>query len=751
MDVLAVTETLHMPRQGYMSAVERAYLAVPHRERLVVWMKWLAEGVPSEVDGDRLDTASSEQAAAAAEFVSCRSDVWPIAVNVLDRTLSVRDVACATDAEMLALTCVIVACKAVGASAAMVSECVRLTPSLRDALNRRSLGGYEAFVLDAVEWRVHPVTTHEVVACKMALLHSTLRDRLAPHVAMTTACCAVLYDLVGLPPSVLADATISAALELMHQPSEVREEVCDTLAVEQTPYLWELQLHILVRAATLLAARAAASEAALEQQLERLRVGADGVDGAREEGAPEEEEEEEEEDERTPVVASTVLPCVANPVALRPALLRGYTRQLERLTALGPPTLPPRNRFVSIPDIALQLGAQTVQRVACSDGECAASWFDAEMWYCGSADRMLADDEGFAALTPTTRSSSSSSSSSKDSSRKDSSTSSNGSNGSAGSGSRRRRRGSGGSSARASASAGTEEGVPSEGSPAARADAAKVKAKAPLRGRRERRRRARRSAAKATLQRHANAMSTAEWDAEILGVGDACRALRLGKGGGAGRHESRPQQLKLRIVRTYAECRRVRRRGERTGALLGKRLRSAAAATQEVAAHAAATKRSPPPPQAAPPARLRSRGGGRKPAAVKADATPPAKRLRSALDRCDVGLPCARTVMIRRLVKKAADLASELDVENRSNRFDEIDDDDANAEVSVTFPSSWATQKSYAVAQWLRRHSVADFRTELNGKGSLWPRTGELRVFAPMQTVHVIEKALQRRVATVAS
>jgi hypothetical protein len=760
LDVLCSAEGAHMPSQDYMPMLPRAHLEAHHRERLVVWMKWLAEGLRPLRVGDAAALGST--AAAAATVVTEEDDerlrsssylaeIWPIATNLLDRTLSTCDVSSATDAEMLALTCVVIACKSAGAVGVMVSECVRQTPSLRAALDQRGLEAYEAFVLDAVAWRVHPVTAHEIVVCKMALLPVALRDATARHVELATACATVLYSLVGLPPSIVADAAISAALELMRQPSAIREEVCDTLAIEQTPYLWELQLHILLRCAAQLGALA---EVELDRQLAGLRLCSDAAsDAALSDAAPAAARRRaaaedaataltEIEGRRSSVNATQVLPCVEAPAALAPALLEAYGVQLTELATLGPPAMPPSNRYVALAAVARSRGAPRMHAVASSDGECAAQWFDAELWYCNQAELMLtagrakAHEQAEAEAQGSVHG---------------------GVSMTAGAGMGESKSASSPTGATvAAAGASTACATAPTPMPQIKAHAAAAKAKA-------RRARSRRAATLRARRLVATPFgNSAEWDAAVLGS-DACRSLCMEGGAAAPLGEQ---------ARTYAKRKRARsahrhHRNDGAAAMLGKRARAEGVP-------------SPPPSLArehefeSPAKRLEL---SRAPAAAvesfveeaqcdgdndeedevvgrahtRARATPrrASKRLRVALSSCDLELPCARTVMLQRLVAKLRS-ESALPPSNRSQGHRRArggnGEGEAAAEsneVSVTFPSSWATQKAYGVAQWLRRNSVADFRTEINGKDSLWPRTGELHVFAPKQIVCEIEYCLR--------
>ncbi|KAM4703659.1 G1/S-specific cyclin-D1-like [Rhinophrynus dorsalis] len=140
----------------------------------------------------------------------CGEDVFPLAVNCLDRFLSLVPIE-KSCLQLLGSTCLLLASK-LKESTPMSTEslCMYADFSFTD----KDLRSMELMVLNKLKWDVEAVTPREFLPHFLELLHipAEKRQQVRKHTETFIALCTTDYTFIALPPSLVAAASVAAAV-----------------------------------------------------------------------------------------------------------------------------------------------------------------------------------------------------------------------------------------------------------------------------------------------------------------------------------------------------------------------------------------------------------------------------------------------------------------------------------------------------------------------------------------------------------
>ncbi|XP_063489198.1 G1/S-specific cyclin-D3 isoform X2 [Symphalangus syndactylus] len=196
-------EERYVPRASYFQCVQREIK--PHmRKMLAYWMLEVCE----------------EQ--------RCEEEVFPLAMNYLDRYLSCVPTRKA-QLQLLGAVCMLLASKLRETTPLTIEKLCIYTDH---AVSPRQLRDWEVLVLGKLKWDLAAVIAHDFLALILHRL-SLPRDRQAlvkKHAQTFLALCATDYTFAMYPPSMIATGSIGAAVQGLGACSMSGDELTELLA-----------------------------------------------------------------------------------------------------------------------------------------------------------------------------------------------------------------------------------------------------------------------------------------------------------------------------------------------------------------------------------------------------------------------------------------------------------------------------------------------------------------------------------------
>lgn len=179
-------EEIYLPSPNYFKCVQKEI--VPKMRKIVA--TWMLE---------------------VCEEQRCEEEVFPLAMNYLDRFLSVEDTR-KTRLQLLGATCMFLASK--------MRETVPLTAEKLCIYTDNSIGPddlkhMEVLVLNRLKWDLASVTPHDFIEHFLTRMpiHQSIRHTLRKHAHTFIALCATDVKFVAVPPSMVAAGSVVAAVQ----------------------------------------------------------------------------------------------------------------------------------------------------------------------------------------------------------------------------------------------------------------------------------------------------------------------------------------------------------------------------------------------------------------------------------------------------------------------------------------------------------------------------------------------------------
>uniref|UniRef100_A0A4W4H4A3 Cyclin N-terminal domain-containing protein n=1 Tax=Electrophorus electricus TaxID=8005 RepID=A0A4W4H4A3_ELEEL len=189
LQTLLSTEDNYLPSTNYFKCVQNE--VAPYMRRVVA--TWLLE---------------------VCEEQKCEEDVFPLAINYLDRFLSIERMK-KTRLQLLGAACMFLASKmkeTVPLSAEKL--CIYTDNSVRPD----ELLSMELLVLNKLKWDLASVTPHDFIEYFLFKLpvHEDAKHTLRKHAQTFVALCATDVKFIAHPPSMIASSCVAAAMQGLH-------------------------------------------------------------------------------------------------------------------------------------------------------------------------------------------------------------------------------------------------------------------------------------------------------------------------------------------------------------------------------------------------------------------------------------------------------------------------------------------------------------------------------------------------------
>ncbi|XP_014667160.1 PREDICTED: G1/S-specific cyclin-D2-like [Priapulus caudatus] len=181
---LLLTEDKYLPNSGYFKCVQQE-IQPCMRKTVAMWMLEICEEM------------------------KCEEEVFPLAMNYLDRYLSIVPSRKA-HLQLLGAVCMFLASKLKDSNPLTAEKLCYYT---ENSINCQQLMDWEVYVLSRLKWDLSAVTAHDFLEHLMSRLQLTSdrADMVRRHAQTFIALCATDFSFAMYPPSMICAASIGAA------------------------------------------------------------------------------------------------------------------------------------------------------------------------------------------------------------------------------------------------------------------------------------------------------------------------------------------------------------------------------------------------------------------------------------------------------------------------------------------------------------------------------------------------------------